>query len=80
MKVLFFGRLAEIAGGRELTVPDTIPTLTALRAFLIEGDAQLREALTGRGVRAAVNKSIVTGDIVLSPGDEIAFMPPLSGG
>lgn len=80
MRVLFFGRLAERAGGRERTAPDDIRTLAALRAFLTEGDALLAEALAAKGVRAAVNKIVVAGDAPLKPGDEIAFMPPLSGG
>jgi len=80
MRVLFFGRLAELAGGRERTVPDTIATLSDLHAFLSESDAHLRGALTAKGIRVAVNKTIITGDTTLSPGDEIAFMSPLSGG
>lgn len=80
MRVLFFGRLAELAGGRELSVPDTIATLSDLQAFLIEGDAQLRDALSAKGMRVAVNKTIVIGNRTLSPGDEVAFMAPLSGG
>jgi len=80
MRVLFFGRLAEIAGGREQAAPDTIPSLSALVGHLTQADAMLGEALAGKGVRAAVNKTIVTGDAPLKSGDEIAFMPPLSGG
>ncbi len=80
MRVLFFGRLAEIAGGREQAAPDTIASVSALVAHLTQTDATLGEALAGKGVRAAVNKTIVTGDAPLKAGDEIAFMPPLSGG
>lgn len=80
MRVLFFGRLAEIAGGRERSAPDSVTSLGALIAHLTASDASLGEALSGKGVRAAVNKTIVTGDARLNAGDEIAFMPPLSGG
>jgi len=80
MRVLFFGRLAELAGGRERSAPDTITTLGALVAHLTLADATLGEALAGKGVRAAVNKTIVSGNASLKAGDEIAFMPPLSGG
>ncbi len=80
MRVLFFGRLAEIAGGRERSAPDSVTSLGALIAHLTQADATLGEALAGKGVRAAVNKTIVTGDAPLKSGDEIAFMPPLSGG
>lgn len=80
MRVLFFGRLAEIAGGRERAAPDTIASVSALVAHITLTDATLGEALASKGVRAAVNKTIVTGDASLKAGDEIAFMPPLSGG
>lgn len=79
MKVLFFGRLADMAG-RMRSAPDDIRTLGALRAFLTEGDPLLAEALAAKGVRVAINKAVISGDASLKPGDEVAFMPPLSGG
>ncbi|MGE3143638.1 MAG: MoaD/ThiS family protein [Hyphomonadaceae bacterium] len=81
MRVLFFGRLVEAAGGRALSAPDDIGTLAALRAWLETRDPLLAEALCGKGVRAAVNKVIATDDFMaLTAEDEVAFMPPLSGG
>lgn len=80
MRVLFFGRLAEIAGGRTRDAPDDIASLAALRDYLTEVDPILAQALLSAGVRAAVNKIVATGDVALAPGDEVAFMPPLSGG
>jgi molybdopterin synthase sulfur carrier subunit len=81
MRVLFFGKLAEIAGGRERAAPAGLTTLDAVMTWVCEGDAVLREALAAKGVRIAVNKAIVHDAMVsLSANDEIAFMPPLSGG
>jgi molybdopterin converting factor small subunit len=31
-------------------------------------------------VQAAVNKALVREDVTLQPGDEVAFLPPMSGG
>lgn len=81
MRVLFFGRLADAAGARERTAPDDLSTLAALRAWLETNDPLLGEALRAKGVRVARNKAIAHDESMpLSAGDEIAFMPPLSGG
>ena len=77
-RVLLFGRLADIAGWREAEVEAT--SLHALRDTLTATDTALGEALAGPGVQAAVEKVIVRGDVPLSAGSEVAFLPPMSGG
>ena len=63
------------------TVSETVDERwSALRDLLSREDAALGEALAGRGVQAAVNKALTRGDIALHAGDEIAFLPPMSGG
>ncbi len=79
-KVLMLGRLRDIAGWRERTLDVPPTTLSALRAQLTLEDAALGEALAGKGVQAAVNKALTRGDVALQPGDEVAFLPPMSGG
>jgi molybdopterin synthase sulfur carrier subunit len=79
-KVVLLGRLRDVAGWRERAIDPAPPTLDALRAWLTEEDAALGEALAGRGVQAAVNKTLTRGDVALDPDDEIAFLPPMSGG
>jgi molybdopterin synthase sulfur carrier subunit len=79
-KVLLFGRLADVAGWRERTVEPAPATLAALRAQLSEQDAALGEALAGQGVQAAVDKTLVRGDVALTAASEVAFLPPMSGG
>ena len=74
------GRLRDVAGWRERTIESQPATLSALRAQLALEDAALGEALAGKGVQAAVNKTLARGDVALAPGDEIAFLPPMSGG
>ena len=78
--VLMLGRLRDVAGWRERSLDPAPATLSALRDLLTREDAALGEALAGRGVQAAVNKALTRGDIALNPGDEIAFLPPMSGG
>jgi len=79
-KVLMLGRLRDVAGWRERTLDAPPATLSALRALLAAEDPALGEALAGRGVQAAVNKALVRADASIAPGDEIAFLPPMSGG
>jgi len=79
-KVLMLGRLRDIAGWRERTLDAPPATLSALRDLLAREDPALGEALAGKGVQAAVNKAVVRADAAIAPGDEIAFLPPMSGG
>ncbi|MDB5461376.1 MAG: molybdopterin converting factor [Caulobacteraceae bacterium] len=79
-KVVLLGRLRDIAGWRERALDPPPATLAALRDLLSSEDPVLGEALAGRGVQAAVNKALARGDVALQPGDEIAFLPPMSGG
>jgi molybdopterin synthase sulfur carrier subunit len=79
-KVLMLGRLRDVAGWRERTLDAPPATLSALRALLAKEDPVLGEALAGKGVQAAVNKALVRADAAIAPGDEIAFLPPMSGG
>jgi len=79
-KVLMLGRLRDVAGWRERTLDAPPATLSGLRALLSAEDPALGEALAGKGVQAAINKALVRADAALAPGDEIAFLPPMSGG
>jgi molybdopterin converting factor small subunit len=38
------------------------------------------KTLLKKGNRISINKNIITGNVSLKDGDEIAFMSPLSGG
>lgn len=79
-RVLMFGRLADVAGWRERSLPETPATLSALKALLSAENPALGAALAGRGVQVAVGKAIVRGDVALSSGVEVAFLAPMSGG
>jgi molybdopterin converting factor small subunit len=78
--VLLFGRLGDLAGWRERTYDPGPATLSALKSMLAAEDVALGAALGGRGVRAAVDKAIVRGDMALGPETEVAFLPLMSGG
>jgi molybdopterin synthase sulfur carrier subunit len=79
-RVLLFGRLRDVAGWRERLIDPTPATLAALRTILGAADPALAEALSAKGVQAAVDKAVVRGDVALAAGVEVAFLPPMSGG
>ena len=79
-RVLLFGPLRDLAGWRERTLDPAPASLFALRELLTAEDPVLGEALGGRGVQIAVDQAVVRGDMLIGPGAEVAFLPPMSGG
>jgi molybdopterin synthase sulfur carrier subunit len=80
LKVLLMGRLRDVAGWRERYLEPVPAKLSDLRELLAREDQTLGEALLGRGVQAAVNRALTREDPILASGDEVAFLPPMSGG
>ncbi|MGQ0559403.1 MAG: molybdopterin converting factor subunit 1 [Sphingosinicella sp.] len=76
--ILFFGRLQDEVGKRELTatLPEAVRDTQSLRAWLGRDHPALNDA----SVRIAVNAELVSGNAPLGDGDEIAFLPAMSGG
>ncbi len=77
--VRLFGRLHDLAGTRDLRreVPEGA-TVGALWSQLA-GDYPAMAAY-GRSVSAAVNEEFARTTAPLAEGDEVAFLPPVSGG
>jgi len=78
LRLAFLGRLEDVAGASERLVP-LAPTLDAVFAAL---DPALAEALRAPRIRIAVNGALVSdaAAVLLGDSDEIAFLPPVSGG
>ena len=74
---MFLGRLEDAAGASELSV-----TPGPLEAVLAALEPGLAVALLGERVRMALNGVLIAerGGIVLRENDELAFLPPVSGG
>src|SRR5215210_6623881 len=72
--VRLFAMLRERAGSNELTLelPDGARVSDAL--------AELRELAAGLPLVMAVNREYASEETVLDPGDELALIPPVSGG
>ncbi len=75
VEVLFFGRMADVAGRRRMTVDWPVEglSLIALRDSLFD------EA-TRAAVRMSVNQRQITMNQALNDGDEVAFFSLFSGG
>lgn len=72
--MLFLGRLQDAAGEGERTVGYRADVAALIDSF----DSELAEALRSAKVRVAVNGAF--GATALADGDEVAFLPPVSGG
>jgi molybdopterin synthase sulfur carrier subunit len=75
--LVFLGRLADVAGAGEMTVAPG-PLDQVLAAL----EPALAVALLDERVRIAINGELLPEPtaIVLADGDELAFLPPVSGG
>ncbi len=82
-RALFFGKLRDAAGcsGREVALERAVDVV-AFRRLLCAGDIGLEAALAAPSVRIAVNATLApqAGACIIAPHDEVAFMPPFSGG
>lgn len=72
----------------ELATPADIPTLLQALTAHFAAAAKIRETdgpcaqelLTASNVRIAVNQRLIEGNVQLASGDEVAFLPPVTGG
>ena len=79
IKVLLFGAAADRAGTRETELPVdegvTLAEIWPLLAGRHPDLAPMRDTLA-----FAINGEYARGDASVSPGDEVAVLPPVSGG
>jgi len=79
IRVRYFAMLRELLGKGEDTLQ--VPRgSTASAVFPIVTEGQPRLARLQRSMMLMVNEDYVRGDHVLQDGDELAFIPPVSGG
>jgi molybdopterin synthase sulfur carrier subunit len=79
INVLFFARLKDQIGQADLQLGNEFAgqTVAELQQELI---AQGMIALQNDSIRIALNQHFCAPDAVVSDGDEVAFMPPVTGG
>lgn len=78
IKIRLFGAAADRAGTRETEIESGATTINGLWPLLADsypGLEPMRETLA-----FAVNEEYARGDAAVEPGDEVAVLPPVSGG
>ncbi|HLV08457.1 MAG TPA: MoaD/ThiS family protein [Croceibacterium sp.] len=78
VKLVFLGKLADLAGAPEKDVPGPLDWHGLLAAL----PGPLGEAINGERIKLAVNGAVLPDKTALAAedGDEIALLPPVSGG
>jgi molybdopterin converting factor subunit 1 len=79
VKVLFFGRLKEIIGHGEESIA-SVDAATIEELFSLYAARHLELAKYRPSLVASRNQEFVGWDSPLQSGDEVAFLPPVSGG
>jgi len=80
MNVLFFGIAKDIVGSSELTISksEAMPNSVAgLKRLLLDS---YPEFLKLKSLAVAVNSEYASDDVILKGNEEIAIIPPVSGG
>ncbi len=80
--VRFFASLREAVAAERLEVVIERPvTVSGLLEALGERLSESAlAALTAESIRVAVNQELMSGAVEIRPGDEVAFLPPVTGG
>jgi molybdopterin synthase sulfur carrier subunit len=79
IKALFFAACRDIVGNRELDLEvGEGSQVEDLKNVLLVKYPEL--ATINNVLSIAVNAEYVDGNAILNPGDEVAFIPPVSGG
>ena len=82
VRVLFFGKFADAAGGRNASfaLEPGGATIAGLIETIGRENEELAAMLKARATQFIVNQSIVPVGAEIGEGDEVAFLPPVSGG
>ena len=80
--LVFLARLREAfgRGDERVTLAAGSSVATLLEALRMRGEPWSRELAPGRAFRVAVNHDVVAHDAPLGDGDEVALLPPVTGG
>ena len=77
----YFASLRSIAGKDEESLDlGNETTVQKLSEILAKTTPQIGEMIQGKKILVSVNQDVATLDTVIHDGDEVAFLPPFSGG
>ncbi len=83
MKILYFAWLRQRigVGEEDLSPPETVGDAAQLVEWLKTRGPGYEEAFKDTGaIKLAINQNFAAWDTPLSPNDEVAFFPPVTGG
>ena len=82
VRVLFFAAIREQIGctGIDVELPGSTSKCDFMSRLETEMGSERFRCLTAENVSIAVNQVVQSGDFEIAGGDEIAFMPPITGG
>ena len=75
-KVMFFAHLRDLVGEESITLDAVGKTVAEVKEMIVEQYAVTKFDT----VMTAINEEFATNDEMIKDGDEIAFIPPVSGG
>ncbi|MFT5014126.1 MAG: molybdopterin synthase sulfur carrier subunit [Patiriisocius sp.] len=80
--VQFFASLREELGADKLNlkVQEAISVSELVRRIADQENAGWQSTLSASDILVAVNQTLVDRDHMVEPGDEVAFLPPVTGG
>jgi sulfur-carrier protein len=81
--LVYLARLRDAfgAGSEHVQLPPGVATAADLRAWLAQrGGVWAAELAPGRAVRIAINHDMAQPDTPVRAGDEVALLPPVTGG
>jgi molybdopterin converting factor small subunit len=83
VRLVFLGKFGDLAppGLAEIALPNEVRTLADLKSWIALSEPGLGRAMQNTPTRLVLNQSIAQ-DLSrpISDGDEVAFLPPMSGG
>lgn len=83
IQLKFFASVREKLGssGELLELDESVQTAQQVRELLMaRGDIWVEVLAPTRALRMAYNQQMVSGDVLLQDGGELAFFPPVTGG
>ena len=82
VKVVFFASLREALGVNsvDLEITGSSRVSSLISQLADQQSAEWLDILTAENIRIAVNQGIISEDVGVTDGDEVAFFPPVTGG
>jgi molybdopterin converting factor small subunit len=83
VRLVFLGKFGDVApaGLAEIAVPGGVKTLSDLKSWVMRTEPSLGHAMAKTPTRMIVNQCVAHNlSDPVADGDEVAFLPPMSGG